>query len=89
MDREEVLKLFKMALGFTNEKRDELYRQIITSGEEELRRKGIQLEDTAEDTMLLCDFAAWKYSNLAKQSAMPKNLLYRIRNRKIGGRADV
>ena len=44
----------------------------IEEAAEELTHIGIALEDTTRDTMLIVDYAAWKYLNRDKTGKMPQ-----------------
>ena len=85
---DEVLKLFKLDLGITHEKRDDYFRPLLESAKEELSRKGVILDlDQADDQMLLSDYAAWLYRKRQEDVPMANNLNWRIMNRKVRKRA--
>lgn len=86
---EEVLKLFKMDLGITSNKKDDFFQKVIASAKEQLQEKGILLDKNKdEDIMLLCDFSVWQYRSRKEGSEMPQNLQRRIRNRIMKRRAE-
>lgn len=85
---ETALKLFKLDLGITHEKRDEYFRTLLEAAQGELLRKGVILDlDQADDVMLLSDYAAWLYRKRQEDVPMANNLYWRIMNRKVKERA--
>ncbi len=84
-----VLKLFKIALGITHDKRDEYYTQMLEARKAELEEKGVSLNlSQAEDQILLCDYAEWMYRKRTEDVPLAQNLQWRIRNRIVKGRAN-
>ena len=57
----------------------------IKAAAQELQRDGITLNGSAADTMLLVDLTVWEYSNRDKHTGRPEWLVWRIRDRWIGG----
>ena len=47
-------------------------RPRLRGAEAALRKNGIILEDTPDDTLLLVDYAVWRYQNRDKADDMPK-----------------
>lgn len=78
-----VLELLKIDLGITHSKRDKYFRSLIGGCIEELKERGIMLdENEQEDVMLLSDYSAWRYRMRDKDVvALSKNLEMRIKNR--------
>ncbi len=86
---DEVLKLFKLDLGITHDKRDAYFCALLNAASMELGRKGIELDlEQADDQMLLSDYAAWLYRKRQEDAPMANNLNWRIMNRKVRGRAQ-
>jgi len=86
---DEVLKLFKLDLGITHDKRDTYFYALLNAASMELGRKGITLDlAQADDQMLLSDYAAWLYRKRQEDVPMANNLNWRIMNRKVRGKAQ-
>ena len=89
----QVLKLLKLDLGVSTDKRDEYFNAVLESAVLELKRKGIFVDLTsADDQMLLSDYAAWQYRKRQEDVPISNNLKRRLMNRKMrnraGGNAD-
>ena len=86
---DEVLKLLKLDLGITHDKRDAYFNALLNSAVLELERKGIVLSlAEADDQMLLSDYAAWLYRKRQDNVPLAKNLKLRLMNRKVRARAQ-
>jgi len=86
---DEVLKLLKLDLGITHDKRDAYFNALLNSAVLELERKGIVLSlAEADDQMLLSDYAAWLYRKRQDDVPLAKNLKLRLMNRKVRARAQ-
>ena len=86
---DEVLKLLKLDLGITHDKRDAYFNALLNSAVLELERKGIALSlAEADDQMLLSDYAAWLYRKRQDGVPLAKNLKLRLMNRKVRARAQ-
>lgn len=83
-----VLKLVKMDLSISTDKRDEYLLSCINAALLELERRKIKLDDTADDIILLSDYVAWEYRHRDSGDAQPKNLMLRLKNRVIKRRAE-
>lgn len=57
----------------------------IEAAAQELQRDGITLTDSMADLLLLVDLTVWEYSNRDKHTGRPEWLVWRIRDRWIGG----
>lgn len=85
---ETVLKMLKIDLGINHTIRDEYFSKLIESCNAELKNKKIILDlAKAEDIMLLSDYSAWIYRKRMENVPMAQNLINRIRNRQVKGRA--
>ena len=86
---DEALKLLKLDLGITHDKRDAYFNALLNSAVLELERKGIALSLTeADDQILLSDYAAWLYRKRQDDVPLAKNLKLRLMNRKVRARAQ-
>lgn len=63
------------------EAQETYWRQRLQAAVEELAKKGIHIESTQADTMLLADFTAYKIQNRDKPDEMPKWLRLELRER--------
>lgn len=76
---DEVLKLLKLDLGINHDKRDSYFIALLESAQMELSRKGIALNLTqADDMMLLSDYAAWLYRKRQEDVPMSNHLNWRL-----------
>ena len=83
-----VLKLLRLDLGISHDKRDDFLKPLIESSKVEIEQKGIGLDlSLVEDQMLLSDYAAWRYRKRTEDVPMSNNLRQRIRDRTIKRRA--
>jgi hypothetical protein len=77
-----VLTLLKIDLGISHNLRDAFFIQLLKSSQQELEKKGINLNlDSADDQMLLSDYSAWAYRKRQEDVPLANNILQRIRNR--------
>lgn len=84
----EVLKLLKLDLGISHDKRDAYLEPLLYAAKAELVRKRIVLDlQQADDVMLLSDYAAWLYRKRQEDVPLPNNLKWRLMNRKVQVRA--
>ncbi len=60
---------------------DDLLSPLLSATEAELTRKGIVLQVDTDDTMLLVDYAHWRYKSRDEPGGMPQWLSLRIRER--------
>ena len=82
------MKLLKLDLGISHDKRDSYFIALLESAQMELSRKGIVLNLTqADDMMLLSDYAAWLYRKRQEDVPMSNHLNWRLMNRKVRVRA--
>ena len=84
-----ALDMFKIDLGITHNLRDTYFTNLLAAYNDELSRKGINLDLTnTEDIMLLVDFSVYNYKHRNEDVELSKNLRNRILNRQVKGRAD-
>lgn len=86
--KERALELLKMDLGIKSTSKDVLFIGLIEAAELELKRKGILLEKTSDDVMLITDYTAWTYRKRQEDAPLSNNLQARIKNRVIRARAE-
>lgn len=77
----QALDLVKQRLNRLDSTRDNYLATVAESAELELTRMGINLQDDADDLMLLVDFTVWRYQNRDQPGAMPQWLRHRIKLR--------
>lgn len=77
----EILAALKIDLGITTNAYDERLRQYITTAREFIKREGVQLNDTAEDTSLVVMYAAWLWRKRDSGDGMPRMLRWALNNR--------
>lgn len=89
MENPNLLLLVKANLGIKTNVRDQMLNPIISGVITELAGKGIVSVDESDPDyeMLVVDYAAWQYRSRG-EGAMPRNIQYRIRNRKMKGLSD-
>lgn len=79
---QQVLTLLKLDLGISHNLRDAFFIQLLKSSQQELDKKGINLNlDSADDQMLLSDYSAWIYRKRQEDVPLANNIQQRIRNR--------
>lgn len=77
-----LLNLLKIDLGITHNLRDAFFIQLIQGSIEEIERRGITLDlKSADDQMLIVDYAAWVYRKRQEDIPLANNIQYRLRNR--------
>jgi hypothetical protein len=82
-----LLNLLKLDLGITHAIRDAFFIQLIQGSIKEMERRGITLDKTsADDQMLIVDYAAWQYRKRQEDAPLANNIQHRIRNRIIAER---
>lgn len=85
---EVILKLLKIDLGITHDKRDSYFLALLSAAKAELEKKGFLIDmSQVDDQILLSDYAAWVYRKRQENIPLSKNLQYRIRTRMIQARA--
>lgn len=60
---------------------DPYFTARINAAEDELRGTGIDLDESAEDLMLVVDLTVWEYQNRDKDTGLPDWLRLRRRER--------
>jgi len=77
-----LLNLFKLDLGITHSVRDAFFLQLLQGSIQEIERRGITLDQkSADDQMLIVDYAAWTYRKRQEDAPLASNIQHRIRNR--------
>lgn len=86
---ETLLSLLKIDLGITHNLRDAFFIKLIEGTIKEIQRRGITPNiNSADDQMLICDYAAWAYRKRAEDAPLAQNIQHRLRNRIIKERID-
>ena len=82
MDISTILDLIKARLGIRTEVRDGYITEIAKSVIKELEdEKGIVLEaENSNHVMFIVDYATWRYQSRDSTGAMPKHLMWRMKN---------
>ena len=79
---ETLLNLLKIDLGITHNLRDAFFIQLINGTIKEIERRGITLDkNSADDQMLIVDYACWTYRKRQEDIPLANNIQHRIRNR--------
>lgn len=83
VDTVQALALMKARLNRTqgDTSLDDYFEARIDGAAAELARNGIALTDSADDLMLLVDYAVWQYQSRDKPEGMPEWLRLRRRER--------
>ena len=81
VNQETALSLVKARLNRLDANLDTYLTQRVAAAVEELTRIGIQLNDSADDLMLVVDYTVWQYQNRDTPGAMPEWLRLRRRER--------
>lgn len=83
------MNLLKIDLGITHNLRDAFFIKLLQGTMKEIERRGIKADlNSADDQMLICDYAAWVYRNRTEDVPLANNIQHRIRNRIIKERVD-
>ena len=77
----QALDLVKQRLNRLDSPLDNYLATVAESAELELTRMGINLQDDADDLMLMVDFTVWRYQNRDQPGAMPQWLRHRLKSR--------
>jgi hypothetical protein len=79
---ETLLNLLKLDLGITHNLRDAFFLQLLKGTIQEIERRGITVDITsADDQMLIVDYACWTYRKRQEDIPLANNIQHRIRNR--------
>ena len=81
VNQETALSLVKARLNRLDANLDPYLTQRVAAAVAELTRIGIQLNDSADDLMLVVDYTVWQYQNRDTPGAMPEWLRLRRRER--------
>lgn len=77
-----LLNLLKLDLGITHNLRDAFFMKLLDGTMQEIKRRGITLDlNSADDQMLVVDYACWMYRNRQLDVPLANNIQHRIRNR--------
>lgn len=77
-----LLQLFKIDLGIMHNLRDAYFIQLIKGTIQEIETRGITLDtNSADDQMLIVDYALWVYRKRQEDVPLANNIQHRLRNR--------
>jgi hypothetical protein len=83
-----VLNLLKIDLGILHNKRDAYLIELVKATIKEIERRGITLDlKSADDAILVADYAAWTYRKRQEDIPLANNIQHRLRNRIIKERS--
>lgn len=86
---ETLLNLLKIDLGITHNLRDAFFIKLLQGTMKEIERRGIKADlKSADDQMLITDYAAWVYRNRTEDVPLANNIKHRLRNRIIKERIE-
>lgn len=84
-----LLHLLKIDLGITHTLRDAFFISLLKGTVAEIERRGISLnQQSADDQMLIVDYAAWTYRKRQEDIPLANNIQHRLRNRIIKERIE-
>ena len=79
---ETLLNLFKIDIGIMHNLRDTYFIQLIQGTIKEIENRGITLDVlSADDQMLIIDYATWVYRKRQEDLPLSSNIQHRLRNR--------
>jgi hypothetical protein len=77
-----LLNLLKLDLGITHNLRDSFFIQLLNATIKEIGRRGITIDkNSADDQMLVVDYASWTYRKRQEDVPLANNIQHRLRNR--------
>lgn len=77
-----MLNLLKLDMGITHNLRDAFFMKLLDGTMQEIKRRGITLDlKSADDQMLVVDYASWMYRKRQDDVPLASNIQHRIRNR--------
>ena len=76
-----ILEIVKARLGRMDTALDVYLQELITAAIGRLRNAGIHVQPTAEDHVLVADYAVWMYQNRDQKDGMPEWLKVERRER--------
>lgn len=79
---ENVLAIVKQDLMIKSTLRDAYLQQLITACCKDLSGRGIYIDDSIDDTLLLADYVAHCYRHRTDDAALPQHLQLRLNNKK-------
>lgn len=82
MTNETMLAMLKIDLGITTTAYDERLAQYLVTAQAEIEREGATLSaDSADDSNLVINYAAWMWRKRDTSEGMPRMLRWQINNR--------
>lgn len=85
-----LLEIYKSMLGITHTNLDDRLTMELEASENELNRKGCEIDlECTDDMLLVTDYALWLHNHRGDGLSLPNNITQRIRTRIISSRAEV
>lgn len=81
LSSELLLSGLKVNLGITSPVYDERLTAYLDSAKQMIEREGITLTNSAEDTTLVIQYAAWMWHERDSGTGMPRMIRYALNNR--------
>lgn len=81
LSSELMLSGLKANLGITSFVYDDRLRAYLDSAKQMIGREGVTLTDSAEDTTLVIQYAAWMWQERDNGTGMPRMIRYALNNR--------
>lgn len=82
------LSLLKIDLGISTTVYDERLTQYLQAAEKEIRREGVTLTTSVDDSNVVIMYAAWLWRKRDTGEGMPKMLRWQINNRLFEGETN-
>lgn len=79
---ENVLATVKQDLMIKSTLRDAYLLQLITACCKDLSGRGVYIDDSIDDTLLLADYVTHRYRHRTDDAALPQHLQLRLNNKK-------
>ena len=84
-----MLQMLKIDLGINKATYDDRLKQYLTSAKAAIEREGVKLTDSAEDSNLIVQYAAWMWRKRDTGEGIPRMIRWQINNHLFsGGDAD-
>lgn len=79
---ENILAIVKQDLMIKSTLRDAYLQQLIIACCKDLRGRGVYIDDSAEDTLLLADYVTHRYRHRTEDAPLPQHIQLRLNNKK-------
>lgn len=81
MNDETMLAMLKIDLGITTDAYDDRLKQYLSYAKNEIRREGVTLSTSLDDSTLVIQYAAWMWRKRDTGEGMPKMIRWILNNR--------